>query len=1206
MYRRHKIEAAKFDWEFYTSHYEDLNYIKNENNAWDHYRKYGLKEDRFPNQNKYEEFLKIGKIPGLYSNSNNKTIFKNKDYKPIVSIVMAYYNRKSQTLETLRGFEKMYTSKYNFEVVIVDDNSNEDHQLENDINQFSFPINLIVITKEEKSDLINPCMAYNKGFKEAKGEIIIIQNPECYHLDNILDDTMTNLQKNKIISYSCYGLASFEQNKLILSPDILKQSIKNINKIGGQDKSIDNLSVSGWLNDKKINPTYYHYCLSIYKSDLNLLGGFSIDLRHGFCYDDDEFIRRAYYKKFEMSISDLLVIHQFHEPFSVPTSQKQKLHFINFQIMKEKSKRMDISLEKQFIPEYHNKNNLSEIPKIAFSYWSGRNFSYLNLLSIETFCFYNPSYKFILYTDLDFSSDISNLKEFNTNEHDINPTILNNYLQYIDELKKIYNIEVNVISKLNKKKCIIINADYYRIYFLYNQGGIWVDLDIIHLKPIDEVIFDKKNIFIHKYEYTDTITTGIIGSSKLNPKIKPIYDEIEKKVNGSESFNDYQEIGPSLITKYKHLFEKSDYIESRSFYPIEWYDIQEYYKDVNFNIDFYGVHWFNGSNYTKKYIEKFEDLFYKKNIIDDKYCFFGKLIKKFYIDKYHKYSIDYINFNFIPFVKFKEETLFKKINLNDKTLDELAIICENNKNYICFDTNKNVYINEQNIMITDYDIKNDFIEYIQIENNINGIYIKNNFKLIQHFPDNLSLQDGVYVQNNKILNRFEKKILYVTNEEEFSEGYGQLFRKDRLLSLKNDDRFDCADIKDNFYDNKCYYNSHKALITTHECIRIEDKHPSDDTIHWCPHSLCGHDTVNKHKSTWTFDSFKSYMNLLSLKTEQISHRFIILEDMHYYTFRGSKDNFYRGIDNLCKYIDKYYNFVIYHYENSELEIIKKTCKNVIKFYNLPHHVNTDVYKKYTEEKEYDILFYGSCDPTYYPLRYKIKQALLKSDLNYIILEKPNNWNELNDNVLDKLSTKINKAYITITCASKFNYAVVKYFEIAASNSVIAGDACPIIESIFGDNMIKLSNSMTEDEIITILKNNLINKKALVEKSNNMYKIIHENFNLSKYNDKLEQIVEDSLKCNVVPFNKEYGNETIQNTVSGFNYIYLYYPNLTKEFTIDNEEYYFNISDNSLSLFKNNIKFKTFDSIKSDDIKIIKILKTPTNDLHVFLNNKRIN
>ena len=46
-----------------------------------------------------------------------------------ISIVMAYLNRKEQTLRTLQGFQQLYANKYNFEVVIVDDNSNQQNKL---------------------------------------------------------------------------------------------------------------------------------------------------------------------------------------------------------------------------------------------------------------------------------------------------------------------------------------------------------------------------------------------------------------------------------------------------------------------------------------------------------------------------------------------------------------------------------------------------------------------------------------------------------------------------------------------------------------------------------------------------------------------------------------------------------------------------------------------------------------------------------------------------------------------------------------------------------------------------------------------------------------------------------------------------------------------------------------------------------------------
>ena len=102
----------------------------------------------------------------------------------------------------------MYVGKYNFDVIIVDDNSNDKNRLEDEIKHFSFPINLIVITTEEKGNRINPCIAYNRGFAEATGDIIVIQNPECYHVGDILGHVQNNLAEQDYFSYSCFSANS--------------------------------------------------------------------------------------------------------------------------------------------------------------------------------------------------------------------------------------------------------------------------------------------------------------------------------------------------------------------------------------------------------------------------------------------------------------------------------------------------------------------------------------------------------------------------------------------------------------------------------------------------------------------------------------------------------------------------------------------------------------------------------------------------------------------------------------------------------------------------------------------------------------------------------------------------------------------------------------------------------------------------------------
>ena len=73
------------------------------------------------------------------------------------SVVMAYHNRKKLLQRTLDKFETDYVGKYDFEVVIVDDNSNKRHEIENILSEYSFPIELLkVITKRNRREIVNP------------------------------------------------------------------------------------------------------------------------------------------------------------------------------------------------------------------------------------------------------------------------------------------------------------------------------------------------------------------------------------------------------------------------------------------------------------------------------------------------------------------------------------------------------------------------------------------------------------------------------------------------------------------------------------------------------------------------------------------------------------------------------------------------------------------------------------------------------------------------------------------------------------------------------------------------------------------------------------------------------------------------------------------------------------------------------------------
>lgn len=224
----------------------------------------------------------------------------------MISIVTAYYNRKHLFINTLKSI-KAQNSKYLLEVIAVDDGSEEKERLEDLVIEFPF---LKVIRLEKKNKWYhNSCIPFNIGFRAAKGDKIIIQNPECFHYGNILDYTENNLVQNTYLSFGCFSLD--------------KDSTANIDEIftekkisGIIEKNNDfarNDGDAGWYNHSIHRAKAYHFCTAITKKDLQSLGGFDERYALGIAYDDDEFLSRIKKKNLDIRfIDDELVLHQNH------------------------------------------------------------------------------------------------------------------------------------------------------------------------------------------------------------------------------------------------------------------------------------------------------------------------------------------------------------------------------------------------------------------------------------------------------------------------------------------------------------------------------------------------------------------------------------------------------------------------------------------------------------------------------------------------------------------------------------------------------------------------------------------------------------------------------------------------------------------------------------------------------------------------------
>jgi len=210
----------------------------------------------------------------------------------MISVVTAYYNRKKLFHNTLLSMAK--STYKDFEVIAVDDASKEEERLEDLIQEFSF-LRVVRVDPKDKT-YRNSCIPYNIGINKAKGDIIILQNPECMHADDVFLHVVEKLTEDNYLTMSCY---SINKEMGVWSLSSLPQQIVN--------------NYVGWYNHSKFNPCAYHFCSAITRSNMNKLGGFDERYADGIGYEDNEFLDRVRRLGLKVSIEDnITVIHQWH------------------------------------------------------------------------------------------------------------------------------------------------------------------------------------------------------------------------------------------------------------------------------------------------------------------------------------------------------------------------------------------------------------------------------------------------------------------------------------------------------------------------------------------------------------------------------------------------------------------------------------------------------------------------------------------------------------------------------------------------------------------------------------------------------------------------------------------------------------------------------------------------------------------------------
>ena len=248
---------------------------------------------------------------------------------PKISIVMGYYNRKQHLLNTLWSISK---SRYNnFEVIIVDDGSTVSHRVRDLEKEYDF-LKVYRINIKEKT-YENPCIPLNTAISHSTGDVIILQNPECFHYDDIIRHTAHNMEEGKYLAFSTINKDSVNLITKYMNKNNMKK-LKELITIGSKDR---------WYCHGEHRPKALNFCTAITRKDLADLNGFDERYAYGIERDDAEFLERIIRKGMEIVfVDDHLVIHQKHDTvyYDKPNSKDLRKH--NHELFKNTTEVEDI------------------------------------------------------------------------------------------------------------------------------------------------------------------------------------------------------------------------------------------------------------------------------------------------------------------------------------------------------------------------------------------------------------------------------------------------------------------------------------------------------------------------------------------------------------------------------------------------------------------------------------------------------------------------------------------------------------------------------------------------------------------------------------------------------------------------------------------------------------------------------------------------
>lgn len=152
---------------------------------------------------------------------------------------------------------------------------------------------MVVVRLPIKNNPLNPCVPINRGVAASSGDIVAISGPEMMHRTPILEQMRDELgdDESKYVMAACW----YPARRAWHCHSTLKRS---------DDGDVGSILPPG---------ADYHFMSMMHRSLWGAAGGFDEDYRHGFGYDDPDFVMRLNRAGAKFLIRDDLVVEHIRD-----------------------------------------------------------------------------------------------------------------------------------------------------------------------------------------------------------------------------------------------------------------------------------------------------------------------------------------------------------------------------------------------------------------------------------------------------------------------------------------------------------------------------------------------------------------------------------------------------------------------------------------------------------------------------------------------------------------------------------------------------------------------------------------------------------------------------------------------------------------------------------------------------------------------------